>query len=366
MIFLTIILIPFVFALFSFIVSKFLDNKNFEITPLEFIVQLAIVMIVGLIFTGIVGCQNLYYTEVWNGYVTKKTREEVHCRHSYDCNCYTTCTGSGSEETCTEHCSTCYEHSYDVDWKIFDNIGNSWDIDTTDRQGLNKPVFWDATKKDDPTSHLHTYKNYIKAAPGSLFNKQGLVDKYKNSLPSYPMNIYDYYNLNRIVTVGVKVDNIKYWNRELSFINSLVGKAKQCNAILVLVKNKPREYFYALEQHWLGGNKNDAILVISLSDENEVQWAEVMALVQDSIFQIELKNDIQEMKYFEPALVLGEFHKNIEKNFKRKSMKNFSYLEASITPTPVQYAVVVILCSLISIGLSIFFYTNDIKDIINS
>jgi hypothetical protein len=362
MIFLTIIAIPFIIALFAFIISKIFDTEDFKITLPEFLIQLGIVLLLGGISVGIVSCQNLYYTEVWNGHVTKKTREEVHCRHSYKCHCYTTCSGSGSNRSCTEHCSTCYDHAYDVDWTIYDNTGHTWDIDTTDRQGLNKPVFWEQAQKDDPTSHLHEYKNYIKAAPGSLFNKQGLVEKYSKVLPVYPMSIYKYYNLDRIVTIGYKLDNKKYWNRELSFINSLVGKAKQCNAILVLVKNQPREYLYALEQHWLGGNKNDAILVISLGNEGEIQWADVIALVQNSIFKINLRNDIQDMKFFEPAIILGTFHKNIEKHYKRKRMRTFQYLEASITPTPTQYAVVIILCSLCSIGLSVFFYFNDIKE----
>lgn len=55
------------------------------------------------------------YSEPWN--------EEVSCRHSYDCNCSTDSKGNKT-------CSTCYMHSYDVDyhpayWALVSSSGNS-------------------------------------------------------------------------------------------------------------------------------------------------------------------------------------------------------------------------------------------------
>ena len=55
------------------------------------------------------------YSEPWD--------EEVPCRHSYSCNCHTDSKGN-------EHCSTCYMHSYDVDyhpayWELVSSSGVS-------------------------------------------------------------------------------------------------------------------------------------------------------------------------------------------------------------------------------------------------
>src|SRR5271156_516756 len=68
-------------------------------------------------------------TEILNGEVLSKTREQVPCEHSYQCNCYTTedCNeDSQGHENCTpeEHCSTCYEHPYDVSWCAQTNLGD--------------------------------------------------------------------------------------------------------------------------------------------------------------------------------------------------------------------------------------------------
>ncbi len=72
--------------------------------------------------------------EIWNGEVTKKQRTLVSCSHSYQCNCRQTCSGSGSNQSCTQICDTCYEHSNDWDWDVSSTAGN-FTIDRIDRQG---------------------------------------------------------------------------------------------------------------------------------------------------------------------------------------------------------------------------------------
>ncbi len=372
MIFLTLLAVPIVITLIGFIVSAIISKNSDDnvdtrrryyfspeqITLKEFLIQMGVIVVVVLIATVIIRHQNLMATEVWNGHVTKKWHQRVHCRHDYECFCYTTCDSKGN---CTKHCQTCYEHDYDVDWLVRDNTGKTWDIDSPDRQGLVMPRFWDAVIIGEPTSHLHSYKNYIKAAADSLFHREGLVEKYSKLLPKYPDTIYHRWRLDRIIRMGgVKVDNIKELNYRLSEINGELGSKKQCNAIVVLIKNQPREYLYALEQYWVGGNKNDIVLVISVDDENKIQWADVLAFVQKSIFKIELRDEIQKMPILEMDKVLTTLEDQIKKNYKRKRMRDFEYLTASITPSTTQYVVTIIICTILSVGLSIIFHREDV------
>jgi len=379
MIFLTILIIPLVCTIAGFIISGIIKNqknKNFkrdiqyyhslydkeeEITWGELVIQIGVNLILVGLFVGIISCQNLTYTEIWNGRVVSKKREKVSCRHSYDCNCRRVCSGSGKNRSCHTVCDTCYEHSYDIDWKIYDNTGRFFDVDTVDRQGLIEPNFWTITREGDPTAHTHIYKNYIKASPGSLFRKYGLLEKYKDVLPEYPNKIYNYYSLDRIVPVGVKVENLVKWNKELSIVNSKVGVSKECNAIIVLVNNQPREYLHALEQHWVGGNKNDAILVISVADNGTIIWADSIALVQESIFKIILRDNVEAVgtiKHMDK--IINKLYVAIMGNYKRKEMKDFKYLLSTMTPTITQYVVAIVVCTFISIGLSIMFHKEDI------
>jgi hypothetical protein len=348
--FLLVLIIPLMIAIVCFILFK-------EISWKEFLIHIAVQVFITTIFIFIIFYQNVYYTEVWNGEVVSKERVEVSCRHSYPCNPHSCmCDNKGNCSTCWD---TCYTHSYDVDWRVYDNTKQVWDINTVDSQGLIKPLRWEVVKNGDPTAHTHSYKNYIKASKQSLFHLQGqLTEKYKKYLPAYPMKIYDYYNLNRIVTVGVKLPNKFAWNYKLAMVSSKLGKTKQCNAILVLVNNQPEEYYYALGQHWEGGNKNDAILVISVDDANTIQWANVIALVTNNIFNVQLRDSILDMKTLDMEKVLVAFEENIEKNFKRKRMRDFDYLMSSITPSTAQLITVIILGTIISVGLSIFFHKD--------
>lgn len=379
MIFLTILIVPLLCTVIGFIISGVIKKQkseeradspkhsyyNFhneaEITGKEFALQIFATLLIVGVSAGILSCQNLIHTEIWNGYVTSKKRVRVSCRHSYDCNCRQVCSGSGKSRSCSTVCDTCYEHSYDIDWNIYDNTGQTFNIVKVDRRGLIEPEFWTVTKVGNPTAHTHSYKNYIKAAPDSLFRKQGLVEKYKDVLPKYPNEVYNYYSLDRIVTVGVILDNKAKWNKELSIVNSKVGAEKECNAIIVIVKNQPREYMYALEQHWVGGNKNDAILIISVNNEGTIIWVDSISLVQESIFKIKLRDRVEAfktIKYMDK--IIEDFYKTIMESYNRKEMKDFKYLTALVTPTVTQYVIAILISSIVSIMLSILFHKEDV------
>jgi hypothetical protein len=376
MVFLTILLVPLLCTIFGFIISGIIKKQNKEvdspysyigsfrdkeITWGEFGIQIVANLIVVAIFAGIISCQNDTYVEVWNGYVVDKKRNRVHCRHSYDCNCRRVCSGTGKNKTCWTKCDTCYEHRYDIDWIIYDNTGHTFDIDTQDSQGLVQPDFWNSAQKGDPTSHTHIYKNYIKAAPDSLFRKQGLVEKYKDVLPQYPNKIYNYYNLDRIVPVGVKIGHLDKLNKQLSVVNSKIGASKECNAIIVVVKEQPREYLYALEQHWVGGNKNDVILIISVTENGTIIWADVIALVQESIFKVNLRDGVEAVGTIKQMdTIIEKLHKIIMVSYNRKEMKDFKYLSSTVTPSVTEYVVAIIICTLLSISLSIYFHNEDV------
>jgi len=242
-IFLTFLLIPLVVGIFSWIITK-------KITWKEAITHVVIQMIFIGIMVAFMLTSNMSDNEIWNGSITKKERNKVSCRHSYECNCVTkyrkVCSGSGKNRTCHtesyEVCETCYEHSFDVDWNLYNNIGESWRVSRIDRQGITEPPRWTKTKIGDPTSSRHSYPNYIKGSPDSLF-KTGLNDQmYKDKLPKYPLGIYDYYKLNRLVTVGINVKNRDAWNKGISKISSELGPTKQVNIVVVLT-SLPQTYF---------------------------------------------------------------------------------------------------------------------------
>lgn len=350
MIFLTLLLIPLLLAVGSFLFAK-------GITWKEFLVQVAVALVVAGISAATIYYQNTSDTEIWNGVVTNKTRDKVSCRHSYSCPpCTKSCDKKGN---CHTTCSTCYEHSYDVDWNVASSTGDGVLIDRVDRQGVVEPGRWTVVRLGEPTAFEHSYTNYIKAAPDTLFRHQGLKEKYATSIPAYPGEVFDYYRLNRLASVGIALRDTAQWNAGLSELNGALGASKQVNMIVVVVKDLPQEYLYALEESWLGGKKNDAVLVIGVDSELKPTWAGVLAWTQNPLFQVVLRDSVMQLPKVEAAAVLPVFKDSVSKLYQRKHMKDFAYLSGSVVPTTTQWIVSLLVALLIGGGLTYFFATQD-------
>jgi len=245
MIFLALFIIPALVAVGFFFLSKH------QVTWKEFLIHLGCQCIVAGVSIAIIYYQDVTDVEIWNGRVATKYKDRVSCEHSYSCNCrqecHESCSGSGSNrscyQSCTTVCDTCYEHSYDYDW-VLETTNNEYiRIHRVDRQGVHEPPRFTRASIGDPTSVKHGFDNYLKGASDTLFRKQGLIEKYKNKLPSYPARIYDYHYLDRVVG---KIGDKQLWNRDLRELNADLGARKQANVILIFTKEKTQKTMHML------------------------------------------------------------------------------------------------------------------------
>lgn len=347
------LLIPLLIAACAFILDRKITWKEFL---LQIGLQVLFLLIIGVVFYQF----GLHDTEVWNGTVTKKWREEVSCRHSYPCNCHEVCSGSGKDKSCYEHCDTCYEHNYDVDWDLKSTTGKDWSIDTIDSQGLKEPPRWTKVILGEPTSETHSFTNYIKASPNSLFRQQGVdLSKFRDKLPEYPIGIYDYYRLDRFIPVGISIPDQNMWNTELAQINGELGPQKEINIVIVVTKDQTKDYFYALRQHWIGGKKNDTILVINVDDNNIITWVDVMAFTDNQTFVVKLRDDVFKIGKLDRTSILLASKTNAQ-YFKRKPMEDYAYLRYLLKPSFVQLIVGLVLSISLALGLSYWMDQEDI------
>lgn len=295
--------------------------------------------------------------EVWNSRVVGKKQQRVSCSHSYECNCRScNCDKKGH---CSRCCSTCYEHSNDYDWEVYTSMKEEIDINRIDRQGVREPPRWTQVFLGEPVATTHSFTNYVKASPDSLFRKSGQTDKYAGMIPPYPIDVYDYYRLNRIVLVnGAKVDDVAGWRAGLDDLNASLGADKQVNIILVVVRDVSPDYFYALEQSWVGGKKNDVVVVLSVDTAGLVTWANTMSWESNEIFKVKLRDDLVGLK-MDRQIVLDKVGENIKIYHKRKPMAEFEYLKSAITPSVGEWIVTLLVGLLISIGMSVFFHKNE-------
>jgi hypothetical protein len=299
-------------------------------------------------------------TEVRNSSVVGKKQVRVSCSHSYSCRCRQSCSGSGKNRSCHRVCDTCYEHSNDWDWDVHSAIGETFTINRIDRRGSNEPPRWTAIQMGEPTSRTYGYENYIKAAPDSLFRHQGLTEKYQGKLPPNPQNIYDYYRLNRLVLVnGATVTDPQYWNADISQLNADLGAKKQVNAIVVVTRGMPQEYFYALEQHWIGGKGNDVVVVMDLGADKRPNWVAVMSWEINDIFKVKVRDELMDRPSIERWDVMDVLRRNITAHHQRKPMADFEYLTASFTPSVTEWVVSLVIGLILSIGMSVFFHQHE-------
>lgn len=342
MMLLTLLLIPTLIACLAFVLG------HGRVTWQEFLGQMvAQTAIVGL------GMLAIYYVdttdhEIWGGRVAQKTRDVVHCRHSYSCNCVTVSCGKNCSHTI---CQTCYYHQYDVDWDLETTNHEALRIDTVDWQGIIEPPRWTAVRIGEPTAVQHQFTNYVKASPDSLFRHQGLVEKYKDLMPSYPGHVYDYYHVDRLVQVGIQVQDDRQWNLDLETLNGDIGAAKQATVAVVLVKGQPEDYAYALEQHWIGGKKNDIIAVLG-TDGQQIQWAHVLAWTDAELFKVQTRDDLLNLGQLDRTRVLDTLARDTKNLFVRKHMKDFQYLTQSVVPTTGEYVSLMVLGIVVSLGIS--------------
>ena len=320
-------------------------------------------IIIVVILTALVWQAGIYAktsdTEIWNGQVLDKKQVSVPCQHSYQCNCREECSGSGKDRSCSTVCDTCYEHFNDYDWVVYSDAGD-FTVARADRQGIREPSRWTKAQKGQPVARPHQYTNYIKAVPESLFhNESNIRERFKDMIPPYPDKVYDYQYLSRVLAVGFFLPGLEEWNTDLAMALRDLGPKRQANVIIVFVNTGDPEYARALEEAWLGGKKNDIVLVVGVIEYPRIEWVRVISWTDRQNFKVELRDAIFEPGNIDRGKILALVHDYIMSSFVRKPMKDFEYLKHEIDPPGWVIILAVIIAVGGSIGLSLYFRRVD-------
>lgn len=281
--------------------------------------------------------------EVLNGQITAKERNHDSYRRSYQCRCHTNSKG-------TRKCSTCYETRYTVTWLARSTVGNiTFDhADSGSRSVYNRadPQVYTECTVGEPASQVHTYDNWVKGAPESLFQSKAA------HTVAYP-EVYQFYRYIRVLNRGTDVDGASL-NRLLNNALKTLGPKKQVNVIVVLTP-EPID----LENQWLGGKKNDVVinLVINKSaiiDAKVFSWARSH---KNETLVVKLRDDLKSLATYDPARVAEAITTNLE-NYNRPQMVDFEYLKNEIDP-PTWVVVLMLLLGVPGcLGLTYYFKEN--------
>lgn len=312
-------------------------------------------------------------TEIWNGQITAKSRDHGQYTESYDCNCHTTCSGSGNNRSCSEECDTCYREHYTVTWAAKSTIGSitfeHLDRTSTSVYATPDPATYTNCKVGEPAAGERTYTNYVQAVPESLFHdNSNTAEQFKGQIPAYP-RVYGFYKINRVLTVGTKIPESLVTSLNDGIGNELktLGPAKQVNVIMILTEIDDPTYRYAIENAWLGGEKNDVVIFIGV-DGTKITWADEMTWALNSgneLFHEVMVDGLKEIGSIDSPEVVPFIGKTIATKYDRPQMKDYAYLKDAIEPPTWVIVLAILLAIGGSIGLTVVFHKIDV-DLFNT
>jgi len=350
----------FVFSFIVVLVCHYVFPKRFN--WLETGIMFGVSLLFGGILVAIVSWAAMSDIDILNGKVTGKEMERVSCSHSYECNCYTTTDSKGNS---TRHCSTCYEHPYDQDWNVDTTVGEIT-IDRVDRQGLIEPRRWSSVMIGEPASRSERVTNYVLASPNSLFHNNEFSDdaaKWGKWLPAYH-DTYDYYRYDHVYNMGVPLKEVNAYNDGMAKMLRDLGASKQVNINVVFAPTDDREYKNALERHWLGGKKNDVIVVIGAKNYPKIDFADAFTFARSShneMLALKLQEDIEAVGDLTKVDdVLNVINTDVAKNFNREHMSKYEYLKEDYVPSGWTLFWCGLFYLIVLIGMIAFFWYNDV------
>ena len=350
------LLIVFIPAMLWVLLSKAIFRKT--ITMMEWCIQCAALIVVSLMMWFFIAMGSLsmsYDTEILNGYITGKESVRVTCTHEHQCG-----------ETCWKdkdgkrHCKPkyCKDHAYDVDWDVHSTVG-SFTIDRLDRRGLQEPPRWTDVVIGEPAARASYAQNYMLLQEGHFNTSDTIMSKYAGKLPKYP-ETYDYYRYNRVIN-ETKTD-YGWINTYLNDQLRQMGKEKQLN-VIVVITDKPYDYYTAIRQEWQGTKRNDVQLYFGLDPDGNIAWfkADSFADGQSNATMLESLRIPTLNAKITPELI-NEQMLIIKQKFVRLPNEKLEYLKDQWSPSIGFITFLTILNLLISIGVSIAMHKEDMGE----
>jgi hypothetical protein len=356
MILLFLLLLPLLISLAGLILDKG------KVTWKEFLIQEGVLVLVVGVGYWFALKNKSDDVEHWNGVIAKKWQETGSCCHSYSCNCHESCSGSGNSRSCSTHCETCYEHIRDKEWYATTSNGEMAYEKKCGRPLWGDPERWEAIVVGEPTSIPHSFTNYVKGNPDSVLRRQGLTATWQSELPAYP-EVFDHYRANKVLmSPNISRSNmpLRSWNYQLAELNGSLGAAKQVNVIIVVTKAADRIFTQALQEHWLGGKKNDVVLVVGAPNYPDIAWTDVMSWSRSEEMKIEIRDRVQALGQLDVEKIIPILREEVAGKFVRRKFADFDYLKSTIEPSSFALWFLGILGVLLSVGMWIFFHREDV------
>jgi hypothetical protein len=350
---------------------------NHKITTFEVFAQFFVPLIIVFLSFLSLGASLTKDYEIWNNYILEVVYEEPWNEYIHE-----TCTqrvicGTNSNNQpkyCTETYDCSYVRYHPERWDAYLNDSTNLRISEKHYKELTK--LFDNEQKIEhnpgytisgdvynstfdyvhehlqPYSSKHKYRNKIPVANSVMgFEKISEEDAEKFGLYKWDFSKNIGFNSNH--TFGYKK------SKELERVNAYYGMNYKINVIVLVYHDKPISIFQQQKAYWSGGNKNELVLGIGVSD-GIVTWVDNFSWSESHEFLVELRREQEKQikKKIDIDAIAKWLYDEIPNGWKRREFKEFDYLKIE---TPLKYKVaIVMICLLSSLIVSVVCIYNDV------
>ena len=154
--------------------------------------------------------------------------------------------------------------------------------------------------------------------------------------------------------------DIVEWNRGLTELNADLGKKKEVNIIVAVVANADKKVLYGFEEAWVGGKKNDFVVIICVSSYPAIDWVQVMSWTRAEELKVNIRDRIQDIGCLcRRDEILATIGSLVDEKFVRRPWEDFKYLVAGAKPPTWALVLIWILGVGVSTWQTIYFYKED-------
>lgn len=289
-------------------------------------------------------------------YESYSTWVEQTCSYTTTCCCDSK---GGNCQTTTHYYDCSYCSTHNARWEVTNSLGESWGVNEDFYNYLMKKwsaipqfvdmnrsinyyggcgkdgdaydIFWDKQwNTSEATTTSHWYENRVQAAHTSFdFVNVTKEDVSQYSLVKYP--VVKSFQQNNILGAdsiswftSYEKNRLHQWGM---YLNGLLGPKNHARIYYIFFEDQPHLAGKMQEAYWDGGNDNELVVCIGLSSKNKkIKWVYPFSWTPERKILVDMREDIMNLKAFDIDGIATITLSNVEKEWKRKDFKEFSYV----------------------------------------
>ena len=146
------------------------------------------------------------------------------------------------------------------------------------------------------------------------------------------------------------VDSFKY-------VNAFYGLRYQFRTYVMIWRNAPIETSTYQEDYFIGGNKNELCICISVNNSNQIQWVRTFSWEDKPDLEVEIDHLWEYGAYLDLMKLNRYLLQNVPKKWHRKAFADFEYINTMLTTG--QWWIIIILTFIFNIGMLIYIVGNE-------